>query len=225
MTQQLRESLSAIMDGEGNELELRRVLKTLEDYPEQADIWRRYHLMRSAMCRERGVVVDIDIAANVMMAIRQEETASDPAADDAVVAPVRLRKHRSLSLMGGAAVAAAVSLMVVTGVQFYRGHDQAGLPDAGTLQANNAALDSAAQQLASGGGESVSRTGTSYQGSSAVPASYADFSHAAADGSMMPVSWDISAQKKPYLRRYSEQATQYDGRNSARFRFEHGLRP
>lgn len=226
MTQQLRESLSAIMDGEGNELELRRVLKTLEDFPEQVDTWRRYHLMRSAMRRERSITVDVDVASSVMAAIRQESVSVEKTAvNEASGAPVRARRYRGLSLMSGAAVAAAVSLMVVTGVQFYRGHGQTALPETGLLQANNDALDSAAQQLASTGSDSTGALGVFGQGNSAMPVSYADFS-SAANGTMMPVSWNTNAQPKPHThaRRYAADAP-HQSNDSVRFKFDHGLRP
>ncbi|BBG30684.1 sigma-E factor negative regulatory protein [Zymobacter palmae] len=226
MTQQLHESLSAIMDGEGNELELRRVLKTLDESPELGDVWRRYHLMRSALRRERDTVVDMDIASSVMAVIEQDET---PLGDTAVEAaapaqPVRSQKRRGLSLMGGAAVAAAVSLMVVSGVQFYRGHDSAALPDAASLQANNAVLDNAAQQLAVNGSDSLGTLGYFGQGNQAMAASYADFAHAAG-GDLTPVSWSVSGDEagaKSHSRRYNGHSEQQDT-DSTRFHFERGL--
>lgn len=225
MTQQLHESLSAIMDGEGNELELRRVLKTLDDSPALGDVWRRYHLMRSALRRERDTVVDIDIASGVMAAIEQQESfhveASMVESVPAQAAP--RQKRRGLSLMGGAAVAAAVSMMVVSGVQFYRGHGSAALPDTtASLQANNAVLDTAAQQLAVNGSDAASPIGIFGQANRAMSASYADFSHAAMGGSMTPVSWNVaddSAHSKPYSRRYSAHSKQQES-DSARFHFE-----
>ena len=228
MTQQLHESLSAIMDGEGNELELRRVLKTLDESPELGDVWRRYHLMRSALRHERDTVVDMDIASNVMAVIEQEDfPVESTTADEAAVAPIqagRGQKRRGLSLMGGAAVAAAVSLMVVSGVQFYRGHDSAALPDAASLQASNAVLDNAAQQLAVNGSGSVEKLGTFGQGNQAMAASYADFSRVSGD--LTPVSWNVSSNessaKAHHARRYHGQAEQQDS-DSARFHFERSV--
>ena len=232
MTQQLHESLSAIMDGEGNELELRRVLKTLDESPELGDVWRRYHLMRSAMRRERDTVVDVDIASSVMAVIEQEERHSvdAPAAVDDIAVPAqsaRGQKRRGLSLMGGAAVAAAVSLMVVSGVQFYRGHGSAALPDAASLQASNAVLDNAAQQLAVNGSDSMGQLGIFGQGNQAISASYADFSRAAlAGGDLTPVSWNVSGEEsaaKPHSRRYHGQEQQDS--DSTRFHFERTMHP
>jgi sigma-E factor negative regulatory protein RseA len=113
MSQNARESLSALMDNEGDDLELRRVLKSLEDEPDAADAWRRYHLMRSLMRRDHDIDVSTDLTAGIMARLEDEPA---PTAGVASVAP---RRH--LSFARGAGIAAAVSLMVITGVQFYHG--------------------------------------------------------------------------------------------------------
>ncbi|HBP41695.1 MAG: sigma-E factor negative regulatory protein [Vreelandella alkaliphila] len=114
MSHNTRESLSALMDSESDELELRRVLKSLPDDSDAAETWRRYHLARSMMQRERNVDVSIDLSAGIMDRLRDEPA---PALeDDTVVIPTR---SGGLSFARGAGVAAAVSLMVITGVQFF----------------------------------------------------------------------------------------------------------
>jgi len=112
MSQNARESLSALMDNEGDELELRRVLKSLDESPDSAETWRRYHLMRSLMRHEPGVDVATDLSAGVMARLQDEPV------------PVReadVASRRPMSLARGAGIAAAVSLMVIGGVQFYNG--------------------------------------------------------------------------------------------------------
>lgn len=113
MKDNLRESLSALMDDEGDELELRRVLKTIDDSPDAAEVWRRYHLARSLMQRDHGIDLSADLSAGVMAHIKHEPIPQ--AAEE-----TSSRRH-SLSFVSSAAVAAAVSLMVITGVQVYHG--------------------------------------------------------------------------------------------------------
>ncbi|UYG08941.1 sigma-E factor negative regulatory protein [Halomonas sp. M4R1S46] len=120
MSQNARESLSALMDNEGDELELRRLLKSLDDEPDAAEAWRRYHLMRSLLRRETEVDVATDLSAGVMARLQDE-----PAPMAAGEAPAT---RRSLPLMRSAGIAAAVSLMVITGVQFYNGASPLGTP-------------------------------------------------------------------------------------------------
>ncbi|RTR05990.1 sigma-E factor negative regulatory protein [Halomonas nitroreducens] len=120
MSQNARESLSALMDNEGDELELRRLLKSLDDEPDAAEAWRRYHLMRSLLRRETEVDVSTDLSAGVMARLQDEPA---PAASDEGPAT-----RRSLPLVRSAGIAAAVSLMVITGVQFYNGASPLGTP-------------------------------------------------------------------------------------------------
>lgn len=124
MNQKVRESLSAVMDGEGDELELRRVLRALAKTPEEGDAWRRYHVARSVMRRERDIDVTVDLSAAIRARIDAQQP---PAAVREGREEGTVRRHGSgpFSFMGGAAVAAAVSLMVITGVQVYRGVGQA----------------------------------------------------------------------------------------------------
>lgn len=124
MSQNTRESLSTLMDGESDELELRRVLKSLPDDADAAETWRRYHLARSMMQREREVDVSVDLSAGIMARLRDEPLP--------ITEPVTATNHRtgSISFARGAGVAAAVSLMVITGVQFFNsGTGSSGQPD------------------------------------------------------------------------------------------------
>ncbi|MGJ7456396.1 sigma-E factor negative regulatory protein [Halomonas sp. MA07-2] len=118
MSQNARESLSALMDNEGDELELRRLLKTLDASPDAAEAWRRYHLMRSLMRREPDVDVSTDLSAGIMARLQDEQP---PQMD---TAPPTVR--RTLPFARSAGIAAAVSLMVITGVQFYSGGTPGG---------------------------------------------------------------------------------------------------
>lgn len=52
---QLFESLSAMVDNEASELEMRRVLKNMESSPEVLERWRRYHLIGSVMRKEHSL--------------------------------------------------------------------------------------------------------------------------------------------------------------------------
>ncbi|SNY96375.1 sigma-E factor negative regulatory protein [Halomonas sp. hl-4] len=112
MSQNTRESLSVLMDSESDELELRRVLKALPNDDDAAETWRRYHLARSMMRRERDVDVSVDLSAGVMARLQDEPA---PALDDATAHS----RTGNVSFVRGAGVAAAVSLMVITGVQFF----------------------------------------------------------------------------------------------------------
>ncbi|GHA89387.1 sigma-E factor negative regulatory protein [Modicisalibacter luteus] len=132
MKDNLRESLSALMDNEGDELELRRVLRVLDDSPDTAEHWRRYHLARSLMQRDRDIDVSTDLSAGIMARIKDEPVPR------AANTSRQVRRQGSLSFAGSAAVAATVSLMVITGVQFYNGMDVAGTSEVASRNIENA---------------------------------------------------------------------------------------
>ncbi|PKG53073.1 sigma-E factor negative regulatory protein [Halomonas sp. MES3-P3E] len=113
MSQNTRESLSVLMDGESDELELRRVLKALPNDDDAADTWRRYHLARSMMQREQGVDVSVDLSAGIMARLLDEPAPITQGSDQVAY------RTGGISFARGAGVAAAVSLMVITGVQFF----------------------------------------------------------------------------------------------------------
>ncbi|MEA2118445.1 sigma-E factor negative regulatory protein [Halovibrio sp. HP20-50] len=138
MSQNTRESLSVLMDGESDELELRRVLKSLPKDDDAADTWRRYHLARSMMQRERGVDVSIDLSAGVMARLRDEPAPSVQNTEHVA------NRTGGISFARGASVAAAVSLMVITGVQFF-GNDASVSQSGGDVAASASGANGAAQ--------------------------------------------------------------------------------
>lgn len=107
----LRESLSAVMDNEADELELRRVLAASEE-PELRATWSRYQLARAVMHKEL-LEPRLDIAAAVSAAL----------ADEAVPAKAVRGPWRGL---GRVAVAASVTVAVLAGVRFFNQDDLAG---------------------------------------------------------------------------------------------------
>ncbi|PRY66047.1 RseA-like anti sigma(E) protein [Vreelandella songnenensis] len=131
MSQNTRESLSALMDSESDELELRRVLKALPNDADAADRWRRYHLARSMMQREQGVDVSVDLSAGIMARL-QDEPAPMAFEDEKSASP----RTNNISFARGAGVAAAVSLMVITGVQFFGNSGSTPQPSGGVTTAS-----------------------------------------------------------------------------------------
>lgn len=66
----LQESLSAVMDNEADELELRRVLNAVDDAETRAT-WSRYQVARAAMHKEL-LLPNLDIASAVSAALADE---------------------------------------------------------------------------------------------------------------------------------------------------------
>ncbi|HAB03187.1 MAG TPA: RNA polymerase subunit sigma [Pseudomonas sp.] len=100
----LQESLSAVMDNEADQLELRRVLNAVDDSETRAT-WSRYQVARAAMHKEL-LLPQLDIASAVSAAL----------ADEAVPVKAKQGPWRTL---GRLAVAASVTVAVLAGVRMY----------------------------------------------------------------------------------------------------------
>ncbi|WP_459208042.1 RseA family anti-sigma factor [Pseudomonas sp. MLB6B] len=100
----LQESLSAVLDNEADELELRRVLSAVEDSETRAT-WSRYQVARAAMHKEL-LMPNLDIASAVSAALAEE------------AAPAKVQKGPWRGI-GRLAVAASVTVAVLAGVRLY----------------------------------------------------------------------------------------------------------
>jgi sigma-E factor negative regulatory protein RseA len=109
----LQESLSAVMDNQADELELRRVLAAGDD-PELRATWSRYQVARAVMHKEL-LEPRLDIAAAVSAAL----------ADDAAPAAQPV-KRSAWHTVGRLAVAASVTVAVLAGVRLYNQDDIIG---------------------------------------------------------------------------------------------------
>lgn len=126
MTEKLHQSLSSIMDGAGDDLELPRLLNTMQASSQINDElsakWRRYHLAQGVLRSElRGTqhpkAAQFDISAAVMQQIDDENLSFTAANSTATTA--KDNKPESSQWWRGAALAASVALLVITGTQIY----------------------------------------------------------------------------------------------------------
>jgi len=118
MSQQLKESLSAVMDGEADQFEIRRVLDEAAQDSALRGVWERYHLARSVMRGEgrtlrRGELghgfwarVDADAAA-----VPEDAPATASLVPDAAVPASRWNQR-----LIGVAVAAGMAAAVIIGL-------------------------------------------------------------------------------------------------------------
>jgi len=138
MTDRNKESLSALMDGEADELEMRRVLNQLEKDDELAACWKSYHLMGSLMRDESFDSIDLTLGIN--KALDGEDTLNQ-----APVTSTPIKTHESSNLktsraawykpLTSVAVAASVTFAVLIGVQSIEPDNGLGLADAQMLPA------------------------------------------------------------------------------------------
>lgn len=99
MNQDVRESLSAGMDGELPVEQLRFLLRRLDHDASLRQAWSGYHLTRDGLRREEALLASSGFAARVMLAIEQESAPSR----------VTSRRHHWLRWSGGGVIAASVA--------------------------------------------------------------------------------------------------------------------
>ena len=71
MDDRLKESISALMDDESNEVELQRILSRTDDNDVQ-ETWHTYHSIRNALGGSKQGSFQIDVSAHVSKAIAEE---------------------------------------------------------------------------------------------------------------------------------------------------------
>ena len=107
MSEKMRESLSALMDNEVDELELQRVLKQVGEDAELRQTWVRYNATRAVMTGQPVGNLQLDISARVSSAIAE---GGNPAEQPSL-------RQRLARPVASFAVAASVAATVVLGGQ------------------------------------------------------------------------------------------------------------
>lgn len=137
MTDKLHESLSALMDDETDQLELRRLLKAMEEHgaePEKAELsdlkakWHRYHVISSACKQEIHSSPSCNLLGRIQAELENDEVPSAelPANKNS------LRKKGILQILGQGAIAATVALAVLFTADLVMVSDTSGVSDIST---------------------------------------------------------------------------------------------
>lgn len=119
MSDRLRESVSALVDGEADELELRRLLSG-SDRETMREAWRDYHLLRDSLAGADMRFARFDISGRVQAALAEQPGQS-----------VTVGGARWWRPLASVAVAASMAAVVVVGVRGFGG-GQTG-PGSGAL--------------------------------------------------------------------------------------------
>lgn len=107
MSESMRESLSALMDDEANELETERVLARIAGDPQLRQAWVRYNVVHSVAVGHVPAHLELDISSQVRDAIAGETGGRNAAGI----------RQRFLKPLASLAVAASVAATVVIGGQ------------------------------------------------------------------------------------------------------------
>ncbi|MFC6671678.1 MucB/RseB C-terminal domain-containing protein [Marinobacterium aestuariivivens] len=135
MGDQFSDSLSALVDGEASEFEVRRLLDRLDQQSELGRKWQRYHLIRSVIRGEHDNV-RTDISQTVMARIGKEPLEGVTSEPQAAVGNAALSPGRPGRGAGGGwrslvsmATAASVTAAVILGVQGFNSEPVTDMAD------------------------------------------------------------------------------------------------
>lgn len=140
---QLFESLSAMVDDEASELEMRRVLMNMDSNPEVIERWRRYHLIGSVMRKEHSVS-----ATNPSLLVSSISSTLSREADMAANASSAAKRGGSGALrdvLGKTAIAASFAATLVMGFHYMGKAGDGGVGEA-TLAIAGQNTSAAAQE-------------------------------------------------------------------------------
>ncbi|MEH6449885.1 MAG: RseA family anti-sigma factor [Oleispira sp.] len=132
MNDRNKESLSALMDGEADELEIRRVLNQLDKDDELSDSWKNYHLMGSLMRDEGFDSIDLTQGINSVLdgELVPSGTVDASALKSLEGSTAKDQRSAWYKPLTSVAVAASVTLAVLLGVQSIEPNDGLGLANA-----------------------------------------------------------------------------------------------
>lgn len=133
----MKEDLSALVDAELNGLDERRVLQALKGDAELRGAWERYHLIKSAVTRQLGVLAPPGLPERVLARL-------DPDANAAGAASAL----RFWPLAGGFAAAASLAAVALLGLQTLRDPTGAVTISSVAITANDAAPTESADAAA-----------------------------------------------------------------------------
>ncbi len=138
MTDRIQEQISALVDDEIRNAELKIVIAELTKNPESAERWLRYNLISDALRNNLPDAIEPELAHRIQLALESEPT---------VLAPQRMRIPEkiapALKQVGGMAVAASVAVVMVISLQ----EEQSGVDAGQQVQQQTTALPSAPTTL------------------------------------------------------------------------------
>ncbi len=136
----LNEALSALMDGEADELELRRILRELSSTPGLYAVWKRYHAVRASLHQDihRDPAVDLLQGFHARLASEQDTSEFGHQSLGQFGSVLRSRFVRYL---GQGAIAASVAVAALMGFSVLQtadtGTSAPAVADAATAPALN----------------------------------------------------------------------------------------
>ena len=100
----MKEQISALLDGEGSDLERAQTMRAIDSEPELRATWERYHIVSAAIRRELDIMVSPEMADRLRVRLHEETPQSSRA---------RFLSPRVFKLTAGLAIAASVAAVAI----------------------------------------------------------------------------------------------------------------
>ena len=104
----MKEEISALVDGETNDIERARALRSLDKDPALRQVWERYHVVRTALRRELDVMASPDLSERIAERLQTEKI--EPARNILFTSGI-------LRYATGGAIAATVAVVALFALQ------------------------------------------------------------------------------------------------------------
>lgn len=126
----VKEEISALMDGEVDPLRMQQLLRELRNDAECCDCWRQYHLIGDALRNNLPPRLKSDFVRNISQAIAQEDlpAAVTPPVNPEVRQTPQSKRPAVANPWTGFALAASVAAVAYLGVGLVTQEEQAGAP-------------------------------------------------------------------------------------------------
>ncbi len=156
MNEKTRESLSALLDDEADDLELRRILAQTHD-DELVAVWQRYHQVKAGLNSEEAAWAQIDLRIDIAKELDAPGDRSTSAIDAGGETKPAAPGKKHMPWWGSAAIAASVAFAVIFTVQTVGFNDAASPQLAESPDKVNAVGVEPVNEVASSGSVEFSR--------------------------------------------------------------------
>jgi len=122
----MKEEISALMDGEADAPQMQQLIRDLRNDPECRDCWEQYHLIGDALRNNLPSRIDRNFVSHISQAIANEDLPAP--VKPATSQPAKAKRHAAASPWTGFALAASVAAVAYLGVGMITQEGQGTVP-------------------------------------------------------------------------------------------------
>ena len=152
----MKEKISALMDGEVDELEMQQLIRELRSNPEHSSCWEQYHVIGDALRNNLSPCLDRSFASSISQAIARENLPATVVSTPPEKSKAKINKrHAIMNPFSGFAIAASVAMVAYLGVGMIAVDEQLAGPSLANTIPQTAPATSVAQSMPQSGFSTV----------------------------------------------------------------------